>query len=116
MIKVTVSALVVSIGLVGACGGSSPQDECNKLVSVYCGKLYQCATPAQIGVLGYTSQSDCETKLHSQYNCANAAPCTGTQVYHADKADQCISNYQNATCGELTGNTVDTTPCNQTCQ
>ena len=116
MLKVAAFVLTSSGLIFAACGGSSPQDECNKLVSVYCQKLYQCATPQAIAAAGYTSESDCETKLHSQYNCQNASPCSGAQVYHGDMADQCISNYQNATCGQIAGNTVDRTPCNQICQ
>jgi hypothetical protein len=99
-----------------ACGNTSPQSECNKETSVYCQKAYQCLTPLEIGVLGYESESDCETKVNAQNNCAAVTPCSNGQVYNGSAADQCLDNYQNATCGEIEGNSVDKTPCQQVCE
>lgn len=114
--KIFGSSFVVLTVVFAACGGNSPQDECKKIGDVICAKLYECATPQAIAALGYTSQSDCQTKSYSKDNCNNPVVCSGGGVYHGDQADQCVSNYQNATCGEIAGGTVDQTPCSKVCQ
>ncbi len=108
---------VVGVGFAFmACGSSSPSDACNKLAQVLCQKAYECATPQELAAAGYTSESDCESKQKSAYDCENPIACPNGGVYHGDQADQCLSNYQNATCGQIEGKTVDTTPCTKTCQ
>jgi hypothetical protein len=63
---------VVAVVCVTACGGKeSPAQLCQQVVNEVCKKLFQC-DPTGAQSLGYTSESDCDTKQAAQDNCANA--------------------------------------------
>ncbi len=95
------AASLVFVGL--ACGGSSPQDECDKEASAFCNKLYQCVDPATIKTtLGYASESDCEATERTAFKCTNAtANCPAGTTFDGSRADQCISDYSNLACNQI---------------
>jgi len=117
MIKVLGFGLASSLFLLGACGGNSPQDECNKIASVACSKLYQCVDPATItSTLGFTSQSQCTDSYQSTLHCATAqANCPAGTTYNGAAADTCVNDYNNLACNQVASGTKPLS-CGQVCQ
>jgi len=100
-----------------ACSGSSPADECNKIVQTTCDRLFECLDQATLTTLGYSSEADCDTKLGAQTNCANAqSSCPAGTTYNGSMADQCVNDYKALTCDQL--KTAGSTPasCSKVCQ
>jgi len=90
----SLSVVVLIAASLIACGKPSPEQECQSIVNESCKKLFQCA-PTQAQTLGYTSQSDCQTKQAQQLNCANAvASCN----YDANAVNKCLSDYDALSC------------------
>jgi hypothetical protein len=86
---------VFAVVCVTACGGKvSPQQACQEIVNEVCKKLFQC-DPAGAQQLGFTSQSDCDTKEAQQANCANAqASCNFDQ----GALNKCLSDLDAQAC------------------
>jgi hypothetical protein len=102
MIKVLGFGLASAVVLLGACGGSSPTDGCNKIAAAICAKFYQCIDAQTIKTtLGYTSQDDCTIKLEAQGNCANYT-CAQGRTYNASAADTCANDLNNEACNQAT--------------
>jgi hypothetical protein len=78
-----------------SCGGKeSPAQLCQQLVNEVCKKLFQC-DPTAAQQLGFTSQSDCDTKQAAQANCANAqAGCNFDQ----GAVNKCLSDFDAQAC------------------
>jgi hypothetical protein len=113
MLKVAAFSVTSSLLILGACGGNSPQDECDKIASVACSKLYQCVDATTIKTtFGFQSQSDCESTYRTTLKCATAKDnCPAGTTYDGNAADQCVNDYNNLACNQV-GNTTPVS-CNQ---
>ncbi len=106
MLKAAAFSVTSSLLILGACGGNSPQDECNKVADVACSKLYQCVDATTIkNTLGFQSQSDCVSTYRTTLKCATATSnCPAGTTYDGAAVDQCVSDYNNEACNQvLTG-------------
>src|SRR5262245_17569938 len=114
MLKVLGFGLVSSVAILGACGGNSPQDECNKISNVICSKLYSCVDSATIQqTLGFTSQGECVTTYESTLKCATAKDtCPVGTTYNGAAADTCVNDYNAMSCNQLAQGTQPLS-CNQ---
>jgi len=113
--RMTLMALVLSVTAISCGGGSSntdggtttvkgiPQDQiCSESAKAICTKVFTCSDSTFVLVraaLGGT-QAACETMVVG--NCASyGLQCTGTQIYHADKAMQCRDNFGTTACATI---------------
>lgn len=102
-----VKAISVSLGtlafVLAACGGNSPQDECNKIAHVTCTKLYACVDPATIQqATGYTSEGDCESTTVKTLDCATAKDtCPQGTTFDGNAADTCVNDYNAESCNQV---------------
>jgi len=119
MLKVAAFCLGSSLFILGACGGNSPQDECNKIANVACSKLFQCVDSATIKAqLGFTSQSECVTTYQGTLKCSTAKDtCPAGTTYNGSAADVCVNDYNNLACNQVaTGTTPVSCSANAICQ
>jgi hypothetical protein len=76
-----------------ACGKPTPEEECKKLVSTTCNKLFDCDKAAAMTV--FSSESDCEAKEQQQADCAHAmANCP----YDPAAVDACVDDVKKESC------------------
>ncbi len=108
MLKAAAFFVTSSLLILGACGGNSPQDECDKIADVACSKLYQCVDATTIKTtFGFASQSDCVSTYRSTLKCATATSnCPAGTTYDGAAADQCVSDYNNLACNQLATGTT----------
>jgi len=99
MLKKFGFAVASSAALMIMCGSSSPTDDCDNYVSVYCNKYFQCAATA--AALLYGNESACETKVRANVNCATWSCAAGT-TYDGSQIESCISAYNNLDCANIT--------------
>ena len=81
-----------------ACGGPSPQSDCDNMVSTYCNKIFQCLPTS--GTTVYGSEGDCETQMRSATNCA-AWSCPSGETYNGAQIEACTNAISAETCAEL---------------
>jgi len=117
VIKVVCFVVGSSVLLLGACGGNSPQDECNKVANVACSKLYQCVDSATIQQqLGFANESACVTSYESLLKCSTAQTnCPAGTTYNGAQADTCVNDYNNLACNQVAAGTQPAS-CKTVCQ
>jgi hypothetical protein len=105
------------------CGAKSALTFCNEFQVIACARVFECydatvRASAQFVATYGGSQSECESKLKSQY-CAtitDSHPCTdSSQKYNAGKADACEGDLKAASCATITGGTFSSGNCNAVC-
>ncbi len=101
------SSLVAVVVVVAACGGNSPQDECNKIANVICQQLYKCVDSSTIQQsLGFTSQSECVTTEQNTLKCSTAKDtCPAGTLYDGNAADTCVNDYAAESCNQISAGT-----------
>jgi hypothetical protein len=110
----TLLAVLVAAGLT-ACGSSSsasdPTAACKNVFTTLCNKLFQCDPSA--AAQAYGSAANCATNLSGSCTSANTA-CPNGKSYNASNASQCISDYGNESCTDITSG-VTPTSCSNVC-
>jgi hypothetical protein len=102
-----VGAFILS-AVLAACGGGgglSPREGCEESAVALCGRLYACYTPAELAAAGYpATEGACVTMFQTQQGCAAQTTenaCQGNETYHADEADDCISQISGLDCAQV---------------
>lgn len=101
------SSLVALVVVVAACGGNSPQDECNKIANVVCQQLFKCVDSATIKQqTGFSSEGDCVTTYQNTLKCATAKDtCPAGTLYDGNAADQCVNDVAAESCNQVAAGT-----------
>lgn len=125
IIRAGLAATLVVSALSAACSSDdksseSPQKVCNDTATVFCSRLYECATPAEIQlVFGYTSEPQCVSSTKMEQGCDSITAenaCEGSQKYNHDQAEKCVSQFKAATCAQIQGEIEDYAPaCTMIC-
>ena len=101
-----ISMVVATAGL-GACGGgsASPKEQCQDFAKVFCNRVYECYTAAEVMTAGFpASEAECVAKQESVQMCATATTttaCEMNETFHPDKADTCVGELEAASCTEV---------------
>ncbi len=85
------------IVIVSACSGATPVSDCNHVAQTICQRFFQCS--ATLAAQTYVSESNCETQLENNYNCASLV-CPANTTYHDDKVNACLSAVNAQTCAD----------------
>ena len=117
--------MVAAASALGACGGGSdsPAEQCRQGEQTLCNRYYECYSADEIMAAGLpAAKSDCVAFIDgaSDQKCADATAanqCDTGETFHAGKADDCISELDDATCAEFTDGEQQTyaPSCNQIC-
>ena len=107
----TTLALSMLAMLASACGGDddggtkSPTQLCNDEVVMTCARAFECLTP-ELRALAMIPET--EAACVSQFKAAQACDsvtaanaCEGSEVYHADQHQKCISQGKAASCSQI---------------
>jgi hypothetical protein len=94
---------------------------CKEYVDVWCEKLYECLTDADLAALGFTGTvAACKTQLRDEEGCeaftAEKGNCKGSEVFKKDKADDCVRQVGEASCNQVTSGDEFAPACDQTCK
>lgn len=120
IIRAGLAATLVVSALSSACSSDdksssgSPEAVCNETATVFCSRLYECATAAEIQLIfGYTSEAQCVSTSKMEAGCDSITAenaCEGSQKYHHDQAEKCVSQFEAATCAQIQGEIEDYAP------
>ena len=95
--KALAFGLVLGGIVISACGSASPTSDCNNVAHTICQRFFTCSATAAAQL--YVSESNCETQLQANYNCASLT-CPANTTYHDDKVNACISAVNAQTCAD----------------
>jgi hypothetical protein len=82
-----------------SCGGSTKDANqlCREATVGFCEKVFTCAEGEPLRADEGGTKEACVTK--GQALCPSAAqPCSATETYHQDRAEQCVAAWQSLTC------------------
>lgn len=122
MKKLTGLLCVVALAACGGGGGGSPRAACEDYAATYCAQIFACLTEAERAALGVpTTEAGCITEVETTAGCENQTEdnaCNGSEVYHSDKASQCVDQLGALECAQLRDGynpDVDAPACNEVC-
>jgi len=93
------SSILSLILLAAGCGGAekSATEFCKEAAQAYCDKVFDCPEGASRRAMEGSTKEACVAS--AQAVCPTPGQtCPGTQTYHADKAQQCASDYGTLSC------------------
>lgn len=122
---------VVMLGLglfpLNGCGGddkgsSDPVELCKQAAQAVCSRIFACYSAEELDAASATvgnNEADCVTKIGGKdgFNCTTeGVKCDSGETFRADKANECIDQFQSLSCRELKSETSSTpAACEQTC-
>lgn len=129
--KKALGVLLLGLGLLplSACSSDDkdsssgdPVALCKQAAQTICSKIFSCyskdelsASAAEVG----NNESDCVTKYTDvdHLNCSTeGVKCDSGEKYDADKAKECVSQYDSLSCNEFKGNSATPAACDQVCK
>jgi hypothetical protein len=102
---------------------SDPVALCKEAAKTLCSKFFSCYSKEELDAsaafLG-NNEADCVTKFSGadNFNCTTeGTKCDSGESFHADKANECVSQFKSLSCNEITsGNVATPAACDETCQ
>jgi hypothetical protein len=109
----------------GADSGSaeeSPAETCSRVAEVVCQKLFECyGAEERAAAMLPASEEACVGQIEGDLECASQTvgnQCDAGETYDADRAQDCVSEYEELTCDVVKAGIQDsdTPSCAEVCQ
>jgi hypothetical protein len=120
--RALVFSLVLGLLAAAGCGSSgsdlTPQTACNEEIAALCNWASRCGGQSTLAAMGgYTSVSDCTSKMQATECAGTNSQCDSGKTFHADKAQACVDGTNSMACPTSSNSSPPTSAaCDQVCQ